>query len=372
MKTVYLLIGLPGAGKTTFSKRALSSAFTIELDKVRQQMSDAGIIGKIYSSLDNKIVFAEFHKQILKAIGQHDEIIVDATNARKSERQEIYDLLAEYKPKFVIVNFADSQEVAVERILKRQQLNPNCVHFHPNPKESVAIYAERIKEGVATFDEPIAEIWTVKDGKILNKKSKVLIASKNLGKIWIYEQVCDELGIAITSLAQIAVNEEVEETGKTEIENAILKAEAYHKITGLPVISNDSGLIIDKFAPNDQPGLLVRRFGGRELTDQQMLEIYIKKLNEVGGESDGHYNVALALIDENGQLFTKLFTPHRHFINKASKVLVKGVPLSSLEYDSKTNKYLSEMTTKERNDYEAEAMAKQKDFIKQVFVNKGE
>ena len=171
MKTVYLLIGLPGAGKTTFSKRALSSAFTIELDKVRQQMSDAGIIGKIYSSLDNKIVFAEFHKQILKAIGQHDEIIVDATNARKSERQEIYDLLAEYKPKFVIVNFADSQEVAVERILKRQQLNPNCVHFHPNPKESVAIYAERIKEGAATFDEPIAEIWTVKDGKILNKKS---------------------------------------------------------------------------------------------------------------------------------------------------------------------------------------------------------
>ena len=72
------------------------------------------------------------------------------------------------------MNFADSQEVAVERILKRQQLNPNCVHFHPNPKESVAIYAERIKEGAATFDEPIAEIWTVKDGKILNKKSKVL------------------------------------------------------------------------------------------------------------------------------------------------------------------------------------------------------
>ena len=84
MKTVYLLIGLPGAGKTTFAKNKLNNAKLIELDEVRQELSNKKVIGKEYSSADNEIVFNEFNNQILKEIGKNDEIIVDATNARLS------------------------------------------------------------------------------------------------------------------------------------------------------------------------------------------------------------------------------------------------------------------------------------------------
>lgn len=196
---------------------------------------------------------------------------------------------------------------------------------------------------------------------------KILIATTNLGKFNIYKAVFDELGLECTNLAEMNVQVDVEENGKNEVENAVIKATAYHGATGLPVLANDSGLVIDKFKPEDQPGVLVRRYHGKELTDAEMIQVYVEKLNEVGGESSGHYNVALALIDENGKLFTREFKPQRYFVNKPSSVINKGVPLSSLAYDSKTGKYMSEMTIKERNDYEAEAMQAQKEFIAEVF-----
>ena len=368
MKTIYLPIGLPGSGKSTFAKNNLSTANVIELDKIRQQLSDEGIIQKNYSSADNPVVFAKFHEEIKNKIQTFNEIVVDATNARLSEREEIYELLKDFKPKYVVINFIDSKEVVLPRILKRQQENPNCVHVFANPEEALEIYEKRIQEGKATLNEPIAEIWTVEKGKVIKKEQKILIASTNPGKIAIYSEACNELGLKTTSLKEIKIDEKVEENGKNETENAIIKALAYHKITGLPVFANDSGLIIDKFKSEDQPGALVRRFKGKELSDQELLNVYIEKLNEVGGESSGHYIVALAAIDFNGNLKTGLFYPPRHFISKPSKILLKGIPLSSLSYDEKTGKYMSEMTPKEQNEYEADAFAKQKQFIKETFA----
>ncbi len=196
---------------------------------------------------------------------------------------------------------------------------------------------------------------------------KVLIATTNLGKVQIYKQAFDELGIEVCCLRDLEINIDVEENGSTVVENAVIKAQAYHKLTGLPVLANDSGLVIDKFAPEDQPGLLVRRYNGRELSDQEMLDIYISKLNEVGGSSTGHYNVGLAIVDNNGTLHTREFHPKRYFINKPSTTLIKGIPLSSLCYDEVSKKYMSEMTPKERNDYEGAEFQGQIDFIKECF-----
>lgn len=196
---------------------------------------------------------------------------------------------------------------------------------------------------------------------------KILIATTNIGKFNIYKAVFDELGLECTNLAELDVNADVVENGKNEVENAVIKAKAYHELTGLPVLANDSGLVIDKFSAEDQPGVLVRRYHGKELSDEEMIAVYVEKLNEVGGSSTGHYNVALAIIDEDGNLFTREFKPKRYFINKPSSVVKKGVPLSSLAYDEKTGKYMSEMTTIERNNYEAEAMLMQKAFIAEIF-----
>lgn len=194
-------------------------------------------------------------------------------------------------------------------------------------------------------------------------ENKVLIATNNEAKVALYSEVLKEIGLEAVSPKQLGVKVEVEENGVDEIENAVVKAKAFYNATGLPVIANDSGLYIDKFSKEDQPNLLVRRFGGKERTDEEMIEMYTSKLKAVGGESTGHYNVGLAVIDKNGNLFTKEFKPSRFFVSVPSEKRIKGFPLSSIAFDKKTNKYLSEMTTAEKIEYEADVMVAQKQFI---------
>lgn len=195
---------------------------------------------------------------------------------------------------------------------------------------------------------------------------KVLIATGNAGKVKIYTPVLNKLNKEILSLNDFNITTQPEENGIDVIENAVIKAKYYYELTGIPVIANDSALYIDKLNASDQPGLFVRRFQGKELTDQELIDIYVKKLNEVGGESEAHYDVGLAIIDEFGKLHTKLFQPKFLFINKPSTIIQKGIPLSSLAYDKKSKKYMSEMNFEERKAIEGKAFIAQEEFIKEI------
>lgn len=175
------------------------------------------------------------------------------------------------------------------------------------------------------------------------------------------------MGIEYLSLKDLDIDLDVEETGSTTLENAILKANAYHEISKMPVLVNDSGLIIEKLKPEDQPGVLVRRFGGKEMTDEEAIEVFSKKISEVGGSSDAHFVVSLAIIDEKGKLHSKDFISPRYFIDLPSEKIVKGLPLRSLDYSIKDKKYLSEMTIEEANAYEGDCILDQANFIKEIF-----
>lgn len=199
---------------------------------------------------------------------------------------------------------------------------------------------------------------------------KVLIATTNPGKISIYSTIFEKLGIEWCSLKDFDNLGEVEETGETPRENSIIKAVAYNKITHLPVIANDSGLIVKKFAPDDQPGVFVRRYEGAELSDQQMIDIFSQKLCQVGGKSKSYFDVSLTIIDENGKLFNKSFKSKRLMVSSPSKVVVKGLPLRSLDYSKKHKKYMSEMTPEEANKCEGRCIKDQEKFIKKVFKRK--
>lgn len=206
-------------------------------------------------------------------------------------------------------------------------------------------------------------VYIDKNCEVVETKSRLLIATTNAGKVSIYKDVCKKIGVLVCSLADIKVDQTPEENGADEIENAKIKAIFYHEQTGLPVLANDSGLYIDKLSPENQPGQFVRRHNGKELTDKQLLDCYIKMIENVGGQSDAHYNVGLCVIDENGKIFTKHFQPKRYFVSTPSKKMQKGVPLNSIAYDPETKKYMSEMTAKQKNTYEGPAMLAQQQFI---------
>lgn len=196
---------------------------------------------------------------------------------------------------------------------------------------------------------------------------KVLIATTNAGKVEIYRKAFEDIGCEVVSLKDLNISADVEENGATSVENAVIKAKFYHELTGMPVFANDSGLVIDKFSADNQPKLLVRRYQGKNLTDLDMINVYIEKLNEVGGSSTGYYDVGLAIIDSEGKLHTAEFKPRHLFINKASEIVLKGVPLDSLSFDEKSGRYLSEMTRLERQEHEGEEFYGQMQFIKDCF-----
>lgn len=89
---------------------------------------------------------------------------------------------------------------------------------------------------------------------------QVLIATKNKGKVKDFEAIFAPLGYEVKSMFDVAADMEIEETGTTFEENAILKAEALADALQTIVIADDSGLAID--ALNGEPGVYSARYAG--------------------------------------------------------------------------------------------------------------
>ena len=109
---------------------------------------------------------------------------------------------------------------------------------------------------------------------------KFFIASKNAHKITEFKRILLPLNIDVVSEADLDEPlEEVEETGQTFEENAYLKAVSAMKVTGLPVIADDSGLCVDYL--NGQPGIYSARFAGEPTDNNKNNEKLLFLLKDV-------------------------------------------------------------------------------------------
>ena len=88
---------------------------------------------------------------------------------------------------------------------------------------------------------------------------KFVLATHNPGKLKEMADILSGLGVEVVSPADVGISVDVEETGTTFAENAMLKAKAICAASGLPAIADDSGLCVD--ALNGGPG--VDRLPGR-------------------------------------------------------------------------------------------------------------
>lgn len=94
--------------------------------------------------------------------------------------------------------------------------------------------------------------------------NRVVLASNNKGKLREFAELLGGLHLDIIPQAQLGVSD-VDETGLTFVENAIIKARHAAQITGLPAIADDSGIEVD--ALNGAPGIYSARYGGPGATD---------------------------------------------------------------------------------------------------------
>lgn len=107
---------------------------------------------------------------------------------------------------------------------------------------------------------------------------KVVLASGNAGKIKELSALLLPANMTIVSQADLQVPE-VEETGLSFVENAIIKARNAAQYTGLPAIADDSGLEVD--ALKGAPGIYSARYAGVGATDADNIEKLIGALSDV-------------------------------------------------------------------------------------------
>ena len=139
---------------------------------------------------------------------------------------------------------------------------------------------------------------------------KFVLATHNPNKIREMGAILGQFGVEVVSPKELGITVDVEETGSTFAENAMLKAKAICELAKLPAIADDSGLCVD--ALNGGPGVYSARYGGEGLDDRGR---YMLLLQTMRGQTTraAHFTCAIAcafpvaiscshLLDEGGQL----------------------------------------------------------------------
>lgn len=132
--------------------------------------------------------------------------------------------------------------------------------------------------------------------------NKLVIASRNRGKIAEYGEMLRDLPVEILSLADFPDLPEVRETGRTFRENALIKARAAAAATGLIALADDSGLEVDYL--NGAPGVYSSRYAGPEQNDEANNRKLLAALEGVPMALRGaRFRCVIAIVTPEGREF---------------------------------------------------------------------
>ena len=128
-------------------------------------------------------------------------------------------------------------------------------------------------------------------------RPRVFLASRNAKKLAEMERILAEHapGLSVVGLDDVPTYDEPVEDAPDFVGNALLKARAGWRETGLPSVADDSGLCVD--ALNGMPGVLSARWSGRPKSDARNNELLLQQLEDVPDERRGaHFECAVALV----------------------------------------------------------------------------
>jgi XTP/dITP diphosphohydrolase len=122
-----------------------------------------------------------------------------------------------------------------------------------------------------------------------------------MGKVAEYADILGDWGIAWLTLDEAGVKDDVPETGATFRENAVLKAEAYARQTGLMTLADDSGLEVDVLG--GRPGVLTARYGGPGLSAADRYRLLLEELAGVPvDERTARFHCVVVLAGPDGTI----------------------------------------------------------------------
>ena len=180
---------------------------------------------------------------------------------------------------------------------------------------------------------------------------KLIIATHNKGKLKEFAKMFGGL-YEICSLPYGGYNDEVEETGETYYENALLKAKAVYENTGELALADDSGLSVT--ALNGEPGLYSARYGGEKTTQHEKHQMIFDRLNGVEDRS-AKFVCCLVLYGEKGVVAVGNGEVHGEIIFEERGDM--GFGYDPIFFSAELQKTFGEATDEEKNSVSHRARA---------------
>ena len=130
-----------------------------------------------------------------------------------------------------------------------------------------------------------------------------MLATANTHKVIEFQRILNELlpDLELVAASQFPGVPEVEETGSTFAENALIKARAINEFTNLPALADDSGLVVE--ALNGAPGIFSARYAGINADDKANVVKLLNEIKELDQALLGaKFECAIALVDKSEDL----------------------------------------------------------------------
>ena len=195
---------------------------------------------------------------------------------------------------------------------------------------------------------------------------KFLIASNNNGKVKELQELLKDTGIDFVTPAQINLQLDVIEDGKTYAENATKKATAFANASGMISLADDSGLEVD--ALDGAPGLYSARYSPKpNATDADRRAYLLKNLQGKPRPWAARFHATIAIATPNGDLHLTEGICEGEIISEERGTGGFGYdPIFLLSELGKTMAELS-MDEKNRLSHRAKAVTKAKTILSQIF-----
>ena len=175
-----------------------------------------------------------------------------------------------------------------------------------------------------------------------NEKKRIVVASGNRNKIKEIAEIFDDFEIC--SQKDMGFDCDVEETGTTFSENALIKARAVVAALGCAALADDSGICVD--ALHGGPGVFSARYCGRHGADAENRVLLLKNLEDETNRK-AHFTSAIALVYPNGEELVTIGETH-------GEILTEEVGDGGFGYDcifksDDLGKSFGEATAEEKN-----------------------
>lgn len=197
---------------------------------------------------------------------------------------------------------------------------------------------------------------------------RLLLGTNNRGKIIEMTEVLSGLPIELLTPPELKLHPEVEETGTSFKENALIKARHFFALSKLPILADDSGIVVD--ALQHELGVFTRRWGaGSKATDEEWIAHFLERMKREKNKK-ARFVCCLGHIEADGTEHVFEGFCDGVITETLEADYLPGLPISACFKPDGFDCVYSAMSIEQKNktSHRGKAMKKVRDFLSENYV----